>query len=58
MELTKKDIIYKWNDVAQQVFETLKQVFMRALVLITFDPNKPITVEIDTSDYILGTVLS
>jgi hypothetical protein len=58
IELTKKDIEYKWSSMAQQVFETLKQAFTRAPVLITFDPEQPITVEIDISDYILGIVLS
>jgi hypothetical protein len=57
-ELTKKDIKYKWSSIVQQIFETLKQVFIRALVLIIFDPEQLITVEIDISDYILGAVLS
>jgi hypothetical protein len=58
MELTKKDIIYKWNDIVQKVFETFKQVFIQVLVLITFDPDKLITIETDISDYILDIVLS
>jgi hypothetical protein len=57
-ELTKKDVEYKWNSAAQQAFETLKQAFTRAPVLITFDPEQPITVETDASDYALGAVLS
>jgi hypothetical protein len=58
MELTKKDVTYKWNDAARKAFETLKQAFTRAPVLITFDPDQPITVETDASDYALGAVLS
>ena len=57
-ELTKKDKEFEWTTAAQGAFNQLKQAFTRAPILLTFDPEKPIVVETDISDYILGAVLS
>ena len=42
----------------QEVFEILKQVFITQLVLVIFNIEKEIQVEIDSLDYTIGTVLS
>ena len=57
-ELTKKDQDFAWTNKAQTAFDELKQAFTEAPILMTFDPEKPITVETDSSDYALGAVLS
>jgi hypothetical protein len=57
-ELTKKENDFKWDIEEQKAFDRLKKAFTEAPVLITFDPEKPITVETDASDYAVGAVLS
>jgi hypothetical protein len=57
-ELTKKDKEFEWTKGAQDAFVSLKEAFTKAPVLVTFDPEKEITVETDSSDYALGAVLS
>ena len=42
----------------QEVFEILKQVFVTQLVLVIFNLEREIQVEIDSLDYTIGTVLS
>lgn len=39
-------------------FESLKQAFTKAPVLVHFNPDLPIWLETDASDYVLGAVLS
>jgi Reverse transcriptase (RNA-dependent DNA polymerase)/RNase H-like domain found in reverse transcriptase len=57
-ELTRKDKDFEWTTDAQDAFEQLKQDFTRAPILLTFDPEKQIVVETDSSDYALGAMLS
>jgi hypothetical protein len=57
-KLTQKGQDYQWTDEAQLAFVTLKIEFTKAPILITFDPEKQIVVETDSSDYALGAVLS
>jgi hypothetical protein len=57
-ELTKKDQDFAWNNKAQIAFDALKVAFTQAPILLTFDPEKEIVVETDSSDYALGAVLS
>jgi len=57
-ELTKKGEEFKWTAEAQKAFDTLKKAFTQAPVLLTFDAEKEIVVETDSSDYALGAVLS
>lgn len=56
--LTRKDIVFEWNDAAQAAFEELKLAFSKAPVLASFDPEKKIQLETDSSDYAIGAVLS
>ena len=57
-KLTRKDTPWNWSETTQTSFETLKNAFITAPILQYFDPNKPITVEADASDYAIGAVLS
>lgn len=56
--LTRKDQEFKWTEEARDAFNKLKQAFTTAPLLATFDPEKEIRVETDSSDYALGAVLS
>ncbi|RAL58215.1 hypothetical protein DID88_002294 [Monilinia fructigena] len=57
--LTKKDQgSFEWTAKAQQSFETLKQAVAEEPILLTFDPEKQIIVETDSSDFAIGAVLS
>jgi len=59
-ELTKatttKD--WKWTAEAEQAFSELKHHFTSAPILAHFEPQRPVIVETDTSDFALGAVLS
>lgn len=56
--LTKKDVKFDLTRDALKAFNRLKQALTSAPVLMMFDPNKPITIETDASDYAIGGVLS
>jgi len=42
----------------KEAFEELKYIFTMKLVLVVLDLNKELKVEMDTSDYVIGGVLS
>jgi hypothetical protein len=56
--LTRKDVQWKWTDACQQSFDLLKQAFTCAPVLMHWDPDLPIIVETDASDYAIASILS
>ncbi|ESK81008.1 retrotransposon nucleocapsid protein [Moniliophthora roreri MCA 2997] len=53
-----KDVRWNWGPEAQKVFEDLKEAFTRAPVLTHWEPDCPITIETNTSDYAIATILS
>ncbi|EEH50310.2 uncharacterized protein PADG_06389 [Paracoccidioides brasiliensis Pb18] len=53
-KLTRKDSIFQWNDEANAVFERLKQMFITAPILTTFDPDRQAVLETDSSGYPLA----
>jgi len=58
-ELTKattKD--WRWTPEAEQIFTELKNRFTSTPILAHFDPQRPVIVETDASDFTLGAVLS
>lgn len=57
-ELTKKDIPWIWSRTCEKAFLTLKSAFTQAPVLRHFDPDKRCIVEVDSSDWALGGILS
>jgi hypothetical protein len=57
-ELTRKDKAFEWTEEAQQVMDKLKHAFTTGPILISFDPDKEIRIETDSSDYAIGAVLS
>lgn len=57
-KLTRKDEPFTWTEKQQTAFEALQERLTQAPVLITFDLEKPITVETDASDFAIGACLS
>lgn len=56
--LTKKDTSFTWSADCEKAFTDLKQAFTSAPILQHFDPDKPSTVECDSSDYVNAGCLS
>jgi len=54
--LTRKDITWHWDDNQQTAFETLKQRFTLAPILLMPDFSKPFCLETDASDYDYGAI--
>jgi RNase H-like domain found in reverse transcriptase len=52
--LTKKDKAFSWTENEQFAFEKLKRRFSEIPILAIFDPEQPIMVKIDASDYAIG----
>ena len=57
-ELTRKDQKFKWSPEAQKAFNELKKRFTSQLILMSFDPEKPITLETDASDRAIEACIS
>lgn len=57
-KLTKKDIPFAWDETCARAFQDLKNAFRSAPILRHFDPDKPSTVECDSSDYVNAGCLS
>lgn len=49
-DLTKKDMLWYWEEGKEAAFTILKQAFAEAPVLALYDPNRPTEVEVDTSN--------
>ena len=56
--LTCKGTHWTFTDEAQKSFNALKAAFTSALVLTNWEPDKPLIIEMDTSNYALGVILS
>jgi RNase H-like domain found in reverse transcriptase len=52
--LTKKDKAFGWTENEQFAFEELKRRFSEAPILAIFDPEQPIVIKTNTSDYAIG----
>src|SRR5882724_10105029 len=56
--LTCKDTPFTWGPNHTEVFEALKTAFTQAPILAHFNPDNPIVVETDASDYVIATIIS
>lgn len=56
--LTGKDTAFRWTDVEERAFQTMKTKFITAPVLAQFDPEKETRLEADSSGYVTGGCLS
>jgi len=56
--MVKKDQKWEWTERQEGAFKKLKERFTKELVLVALDLDKKIRMEVDTSDYAMGGVLS
>lgn len=56
--LLKKDVPFRWSDLCQQSFETLKNCLIQSPILQYPDFSKPFNLTCDASNYAIGCVLS
>jgi len=56
--MVKKDKKWYWTEKQKKVFRELKGWFTKELVLAVPDLYKKLRIEVDTSDYVMGGVLS
>lgn len=56
--LSRKREPFLWSDACQVAFKQLKEAFTTLPVLAHFDPEKPIILETDASDFISAGILS
>lgn len=56
-QLTRKGVKFKWEEVAQEAFDTLKEALLKAPVLQLPNFSEPFEVHTDTSIQALGGVL-
>ena len=56
--LTRKNVKWRWKEEQQKAFDKLKRVFMTRPVLAAPDLDKEFRIEVDTSNYTTGGVLS
>ena len=58
-ELTKKtEKTWEWTPEAGRAFTDLKNRFTTAPILAHFDPERPVIIETDASDFAIGAILS
>jgi hypothetical protein len=56
--LTRKNTAFVWTKRCQEAFDTLKSAFTSAPILAHYDPDNPIIVETDGSEYAIAGILS
>ena len=56
--LTRKEIKFTWSVEAEAAFRALEHAFTSAPILLHFNPDLPLTIEVDASDFAFGCVLS
>lgn len=57
-KLLKKEIVFEWSSQCKQAFELIKHKLISAPILAYYDPNLPINLATDSSNYGIGCVLS
>lgn len=58
VQLTKKDVLFQWDDACQLAFTELKDLFTTAPILAHFEEGRETVVETDASGWATGGVLS
>ena len=57
-DLTKKDMPWQWHAEQQQAFDHIKNRFCEEPILKVYDPLLPTRIEVDTSCFTTGSILS
>ena len=55
--MTKKGVVFAWNESLQRAFDTVKSLVCEDMALSYFDVNKPTTIQVDASKIGIGAVL-
>ena len=55
--LLKKDVQWSWSESQNKAFLKIKDLICKFTSLNVFDPKKPITIQNDSSEYAIGSVL-
>ena len=58
LKQTNRSTTFKWTTGVEVAFKELKERFMNALILTTFNPSKKIILETDSLDFVIGACLS
>src|SRR5882724_11903895 len=58
IHLTHKDTPFSWGPNHTKAFKTLKTAFTQAPIFAHFNPDNPIVVETDASDYVIAVIIS
>src|SRR6267142_1158215 len=58
IHLTRKDTPFSWGPNHTKAFGALKHAFTMAPILAHFNPDNPIVVETDTSNYAIAVIIS
>ena len=58
VDLTKKDVIFKWTPSCQHAFDTLRDTLLAAPILRHPNPNAPFMMHTDASDHAMGATLA
>src|SRR5882724_2852092 len=58
IHLTCKDTPFTWGPNHTKAFDMLKAAFTQAPILAHFNPDNPIVVETDASDYAIAAIIS
>src|SRR5882672_8046400 len=58
IRLTRKDTHFSWGPDQTKAFGALKHAFTTAPILAHFNPDNPIVVETDASDYAIAAIIS
>ena len=56
-KLSRKDTPFRWDDDQKCAFRLIKETIAEEPVLAVFDPDKPIFIETDASEFALGAIL-
>ena len=57
-DLIKKNKTFAWTENEKITFKELKRQFLKAPILVIFDPEEHIVLEINISDYAIGACIS
>jgi len=56
--LTRKEVSWEWGDEQQTAFDTLKTPMVTEPIVQHFDPERPVTIKTDASDYAIRAICS